>query len=723
MAIRRFWWVSALTLGIVMVLAQPVKRTGLPRLVNPLIGTDWVGNTYPGASVPFGMVQLSPDNGLPGWDRIAGYYYPDSTIAGFSHTHLSGTGAGDLYDISFMPMIQPALEAEKPLGLHARFSHADEEAHAGYYAVTLQPYDIRVELTATARMGIQRYTFHRSSGEASVILDLEKAMNWDKTDSVQIHVTDGRFISGFRYSDGWARRQRVYFYSRLSRVPKDYTLSRMKGILTLNYEVEAGDTLLIETAISGTSIADAKANFLAERSQSGFPDYLARAEHAWQRHLSTIELGSSATEEQQRIFYTALYHAQLCPTLYSNVDGSYLGPDRLVHRGEGAHYSTFSLWDTYRSAHPLYNIILPEASKNMVQSLIDFGQQNQGILPVWNMWASETDMMIGHHSLPVIMAALEGGVYKPRDPKALRALVLATLERQHYRAMDVYRRLGYVPSDVHRESLSLTLEYAYDDWAGARILELLGYAADAIPYHRSASNYRNLWDATSGFFRPRLLDGSFKDGFDPFAYTEDVTESNAYQYLWSLQHHPDSLVLLMGGAAALAKRLDTFFAEETPKYVDLPIFSTGMMGQYAHGNEPGHHVPYLYHYAKRPWQTVDVVHRILREQYDATPRGLCGNEDCGQMSAWYVLSAIGLYPLEGGADYLISTPLYEEVTLRPIGAKPFVIRAKNLSKANRYIQSVRLNGKPYHQMKLRLGDLRAGGELELIMGPTPTLWY
>lgn len=708
----------------------------LGQYVNPMIGTDWVGNTYPGASAPFGMVQLSPDNGLPGWDRIAGYYYPDSTIAGFSHTHLSGTGAGDMYDISFMPVIAPALVGEEPLGIHAKFSHETERAYAGYYAVKLEPYDIQVELTATEHIGVQRYTFERASDSAFVYLNLHKAMNWDRTLGTELRLSaDKRELRGTRLSDGWARGQAVHFYTRLSQAPEAVEIdtiaitgegqepTRWGYIAKLHYKVKAGDSLVIETALSGVSPEGAEANYRAER-QPSFDHYLKGSRLAWQKHLATIQLPDTTATDDKKVFYTALYHSLICPTIYSDTDGTYLGADRAKHTTKGKHYSTFSLWDTYRTAHPLYNIILPQESQDMTQSMVDFGVQNKGHLPVWSMWASETDMMIGHHSIPVIAAALSAGVYQPKDRETLLSALRTTLNRQGYRAMDEYRQYGYVPSDVHRESLSLTLEYAYNDWAGAKIFEALGLREEAKRYYDRSRNYRNLWDTERGFFRPRLKSGAFKPQFDEFAYTEDVTESNAYQYLWSVQHDIAGLIELMGGKDSLVRRLDAFFSAETPSHIELPIFSTGMMGQYAHGNEPGHHTAFLYHYADRPWRTTDRVHHILKTLYTNAPNGLCGNEDCGQMSAWYVMSAIGLYPVEASHEYLITSPLYPEVLISPRGAKPFRIKAQGLSAQRKYIKSVKLNGKAYTERSLPIQLIQAGGELELEMtDETGHCWY
>ena len=468
--------------------------------VNPFIGTDFTGNTYPGAQVPFGMVQLSPDNGLPGWDRIAGYFWPDSTIAGFSHTHLSGTGAGDLYDISFMPVMLPYREAEAPLGIHSKFSHEEESASAGYYKVRLSDYDIQVELTATPRCGVQRYTFPK--GDAAVFLNLRKALNWDATVDAHVEQVDSVTIRGYRFSNGWARGQRVFFCTRFSR-PLAMSLDTV-AILTegkrtgtsviarFDFQAEAGEQLVVSTALSGVSMDGAMRNLQAEVPEDDFDKCLAAAREAWDRQLGRIEVRCEDRDEKVK-FYTALYHAMLAPTLYSDVDGAYLGPDRQEHRTEGwDNYGTFSLWDTYRAAHPLYTLVAPERVDDMVNSFIAFYEQN-GRLPVWNMWASETDMMIGYHAVAVIADAYLKGIGGFDAEKALEACV-ATANLDDYRGIGAYKKLGYVPYDLKDPynaddwSLSKTLEYAYDDHCIARMAEKMGRTDIAEEFYRRAQN-------------------------------------------------------------------------------------------------------------------------------------------------------------------------------------------------------------------------------------------
>ena len=758
---RRLRALLGLGIGLLTTLALPAQRKQIvrpqyPRLsqrVNTLIGTDWVGNVYPGASAPFGMVQLSPDNGRAGWDYIAGYFYPDSTIAGFSHTHLSGTGAGDLYDISFLPVTLPALddrltrkpqagktgEEQAPIGIHARFSHATEVAKAGYYAVTLEPYDIRVELTATDRVGVQRYTFQKDADSVCIILNLNKAMNWDSLVTSDADAISPTQITGFRYSDGWARNQEVYFATKLSRpaariertdIP--YTLDTGQEcksvghgvILRLYYnKVRAGESITLCTALSGVSEAGALKNLQAEAPHTDFNRYRQAATQRWDKRLAQIRLSADTPDSLQTTFYTALYRAQICPTLYSDVDGRYLGADREIHQRAGGTYSTFSLWDTYRAAHPLYSILQPNLQRDFVQSLIDFGEQNEGHLPVWNMFASETDMMIGYHSVPVIVEAVLRGIYVPKDKAKLLSLLRTTAERKGYRGLDDYRKKGYVASDREDESVSKTLEYAYDDDAIARYAAWMGDREVEKIYRERARSYRHLWDEKTGFFRPRKSNGELDSVFDPFAYTKPFTESNAYHYLFSVQHDIDGLTKLMQGK--LGERLDEFFSSETPSHIELPIFSTGMIGQYAHGNEPGHHVIFLYNAARQPWKTTDLTHRVLKQLYTDKPAGLCGNEDCGQMSAWYVFASLGFYPVDPlSGRYELVTPLFRESTISLPNGRTLRLSAPELSEKKRYIKRVTINGRELRKSYITYDDVMQGGEIRFTLTDQPgSVWY
>ena len=634
--------------------SQERASTDYTQYVNPFIGTDFTGNTYPGAQAPFGMVQLSPDNGLPGWDRISGYFYPDSTIAGFSHTHLSGTGAGDLYDISFMPVTLPYKEAEAPLGIHSKFSHDDESATAGYYRVLLKDYNIHVELTATERCGIQRYTFPEA--RAAIFLNLKKAMNWDFTNDTQVEIVDSVTIQGYRFSDGWARDQHIYFRIRFSKpftsVQIDTTAIIKDGdhigtatIARFDFDTQKDEQIIVSTAISGVSTEGAAKNLLAEVPDDNFDKYRNLTRDNWNRQLSKIEIVSNNTDDKVN-FYTALYHSMIAPTIYSDVDGTYYGPDKKTHKTDGwVNYSTFSLWDTFRAAHPLFTYTEPERANDMVKSFIAFYEQNKR-LPVWNFYGSETDMMIGYHAVPVIVDAYLKGITDVDPEKALEACI-ATANIDNYRGIGMYKKLGYVPYNIadsynaENWSLSKTLEYAYDDYCIAKMAEKMGKKEIADEFYKRSLNYKNLYNPATSFMQPKDDKGNFIKNFSPDEYTPHICESNGWQYFWSVQQDIDGLIALTGGKERFAQKLDSMFTYHPSADDELPIFSTGMIGQYAHGNEPSHHVIYLYNAVEQPWKTQQYAAKVMHELYQNSPAGLCGNEDCGQMSAWYVFSAMG----------------------------------------------------------------------------------
>ena len=704
------------------------------RYVNPFIGTDFTGNTYPGATVPFGMVQLSPDNGTPGWHRISGYYYPDSTIAGFSHTHLTGTGAGDLYDIMYMPVTNPYREAKDSiLGIYSMFDHADEEAVAGYYRVKLADYGITVELTATERCGIQRYTFPEAS--SSVFLNLKKAMNWDATVDSHIEVVDSVTLRGYRYSTGWAADQRVYFYAKLSRPFDDVEIQSVpvsvgEGqtgagcVARLDYETAEGEQLVIRTALSGTSMEGAQRNFEAEATGEDFDAYVAAARGKWNTELGKIVVDSD-DEDLKTCFYTALYHTMTAPTISSDVDGTYRGVDKQLHKAEHVTYGTFSLWDTYRAEHPLLTILHPERVNDMVKSFLDHYDQF-GRLPVWNFYSNETDMMIGYHSVPVIVDAYMKGIGDFDAQKALDACI-ATANKDDYRGIGFYKAHGYVPAYTEPDkwenwSLSKTLEYAYDDWCIALMADSLGREDVAAEFYARSQNYRNVYNPATTFMQPRNERGEFVTPFNPDDYTEDICESNAWHYFWSVQHDIDGLIGLVGGAGRFEQKLDSMFTYAPHSDSELPIFSTGMIGQYAHGNEPSHHVAYLYNYVGKPWKAQEILAEIMHELYLNAPHGLCGNEDCGQMSAWFVLSAMGFYPVNPvGMTYDLGTPLFPRVEVSLPDGKTFTVVAKGLTKDNVYVRSVTYNGQPLDRLTITHDMIMSGGELVFEMAAEPAV--
>lgn len=732
---------TALCLYALMVACTPPtpkEDTDLTLFVNPFIGTDFTGNTYPGAQAPFGMVQLSPDNGLPGWDRISGYFYPDSTIAGFSHTHLSGTGAGDLYDISFMPVTLPYAEAEEPLGIHSKFSHSDEQAFAGYYRVRLTDYNINVELTATDRCGIQRYTFPEA--QSAVFLNLKKAMNWDATCDSYIEIVDSVTVRGYRFSDGWARGQRVFFCSRFSKpfaqVYLDTTpivgKQQQTGtayIARFDFNTKENEQLVVSTALSGVSMEGAARNLLAEVPDDNFNAYLVQTRQKWNHELGKIKIQTSDIDDKVN-FYTAMYHAMLAPTIYSDADGAYYGPDRQVHKANGwINYSTFSLWDTYRAAHPLYTYTNPDRVNDMVKSLIAFYEQS-GRLPVWNFYGSETDMMIGYHAVAVIADAYLKGIGDFDAEKALEACI-STANTDAYRGIGQYKSLGYVPYNIEDSynsenwSLSKTLEYAFDDYCIAMMAQKMGKTAVTNEFLLRSRNYENVYNPATGFMQPRNDKGNFLPNFNPDDYTEHITESNGWQYFWSVQHDINGLIGLTGGKERFAQKLDSMFTYDPDKQSELPIFSTGMIGQYAHGNEPSHHVIHLFNAVDQPWKTQEYVAKVMNELYKHTPSGLCGNEDCGQMSAWYVFNAMGFYPVDPiSGRYEIGTPLFPEIKLYLSNGNIFTVRAPQVNKENIYIQAVKINNVSYDKSYITHKQIISGATIEFEMSnkPCPPWW-
>ncbi|MBQ4161875.1 MAG: GH92 family glycosyl hydrolase [Parabacteroides sp.] len=733
-----FLWVVVLMVLAACTSEKKWELVNYSHYVNPFIGTDFTGNTYPGTQLPFGMVQLSPDNGLPGWDRISGYFYPDTTIAGFSHTHLSGTGAGDLYDISFMPVTRPYKEAPAPLGIYSTFSHEKETASAGYYWVRLEDYHIDVELTVTARCGIQRYTFPKA--EASVFLNLKKAMNWDFTLDSYVEVLDSMTIRGYRISQGWSPLQHVYFETHFSKPFAGYYIDTTaiwnndKGrigtayVARFDFDTAENEKILVKTGISGVSMEGARKNLLAEAKSDDFSFYRKQAEKVWNGELSKIEVKSSNRDDLVK-FYTALYHTMLAPTMYEDVDGRYYGADQQIHQSEGwNNYSTFSLWDTYRAAHPLFTYTQPERTNDMIKSFLSFYDQ-YGALPLWNLYGWETNMMIGYHAVPVIVDAYLKGIGDFDPEKALEACI-ATANRDDYQGIGEYKKLGYVPaySDSAKWqswSLSKTLEYAYDDYCIALMAEKMGKKDVAEEFYKRARNYKNVYNPLSSFMQPRNEKGDFIEDFNPDDYTEDICESNGWQYFWSVPHDLDGLIGLLGDKERFAEKLDSMFTYVPEQGKELPIFSTGMIGQYAHGNEPSHHVIYLFNKINQPWKTQEYVAKVLHDFYLNAPDGICGNEDCGQMSAWFVFSSMGFYPVDpASGKYEIGTPLFSEVKMHLNNGKTFTVLAPNVSHTRIYVQSVRLNGAPYEKSYITHEQIMNGDTLFLEMGDKRgSVWY
>jgi predicted alpha-1,2-mannosidase len=706
----------------------------LTQYVNPFMGTDGPGNTYPGATVPFGMVQLSPDIGLSGWDRIAGYFYPDTIITGFSHMHLTGTGAGDLYDILLTPInsISSKTLVENGNRPYSLFSHDQEHAEPGYYQVFLQDPGINAELTATDRCGIHQYTFPQDS-LSGFIIDLGYSLNWDTPVKTHIQIEDDQTIVGYRFSKGWAPDQRVFFVAQFSNpfesaklyngddlIPDKQTTGRFTKIKTC-FKTAHNEKIMVKVGLSTASIEGARAAIENEAHSWNFKDLRAMASQKWEDEFQKINIKSS-NEKWKRTFYTTLYQTMLAPTLLSDANGEYKGADGEYHTADGYNkYDTFSLWDTFRAAHPLYTIMHPERVSDMIQSMLSHYEQT-GLSPVWSMQGNETNMMIGYHAVPVIVDAYLKGIGGYDPELAYAACKSNAMSKDH--GIGEYRQLGYVPiSEDHENwSVSKTLEYAYDDWCIAQFAKALGKTEDYDFFTNRANNWKNHYDSISTFMRPKYANGQFITSFIPKEYTNHFCESNAWHYFWFVPHNIEGLIQQTGGIPAFENKLDSLFTYAPEEGDKLPIFSTGMIGQYAHGNEPSHHVAYLYNFINKPWKTQERVRQILETQYQPVPNGHCGNEDCGQMSAWYVFSSLGFYPVNpANGLYHIGTPLWEEATIRLPNEKKFNIKCHNLSKENLYIQSVKLNGTELERGIVTHQQILDGGELVFHMSSTPNM--
>lgn len=699
----------------------------LTKYVNTFIGTDGPGNTYPGAVAPFGMVQLSPDNGLPGWDRIAGYFWPDSTIAGFSHTHLSGTGAGDMYDLLVMPVNSRFSESLTPEGdyrPYSKFSHEREEASPGYYKVDLLNSGITAELTATKRVGFHRYTFP-SDDKSQIILDLGYKLNWDNPYDTQLIIENDSTISGYRKSNGWARDQHVYFVMQFSKAFQNAELfegtdlkdskevKAAKTKIVTSFPTKEDEQILVKVALSSASVEGAKKNLAAELTTWDFDATVKSADQEWEQLLSQIEITGS--DYQKEVFYTNLYHLYLTPSILTDVDGMHKGADGEYHKAEGfERYDTFSLWDTYRTAHPLYTILCSDKVEDFIKSFLAHYDET-GLLPVWSMAGNETNMMIGYHAVPVIVDAYFKGIEMDAE-KAFKACKESAMEEG--REIEEYMHLGYVPTDAEGEnwSVSKTLEYAYDDWCVAQFAKALNKQDDYKYFFKRGENWKNLYDSKSTFFRPKDEHGKFVPHFVAKEYTNYFCESNAWQYFWYVPQDIPEFIATVGKEKFVAK-LDSMFTYYPTEDDKLPIFSTGMIGQYAHGNEPSHHVAYLFNHIGQPEKTQEMVRRIITSQYTNKPDGYCGNEDCGQMSAWLIMSSLGMYPTNpANGIYDITSPSIEKAVIQLPNGKLFTVSTENQGEQNHYIQKMFLNGEEYNQLTISHQQIMQGGELKFILG-------
>lgn len=683
--------------------------------VNPFIGTGFHGHTYPGATTPFGMVQLSPDTRAGNWDACSGYHYSDTTIDGFSHTHLSGTGCADLADILFHPTTREIVIRDGECVLQPYFfSHDDERASCGYYAVTLPDVKIGVELTAAPRTGVHRYTF-AGKGPRQVIVDLLHTVAEEKIDLRELRRTAPAELAGMRRTQGWVPDQYVFFAARFSEPFADVQLlGDRQAVLTFAPDVR---TLTIAVGLSSVSVENARMNSLAEVPELDFDAVHACAVGQWREALGDITVEGGSRDEMTN-FYTAQYHTKLTPNLMSDVNGEYRRHDQTVARmpeGE-SYYSTFSLWDTFRAWNPLQTLVDTALVNDMIRSMLDMYDAT-GELPIWPLASGETGTMIGYHAVSVIADAYLKGIRGYDAGKALEAMIRSS--NINKKGSDYYTAQGYIPSNIKRESVSCTLEYAYDDWAIARMAQAMGRDDVFGEYAQRALNYVHVFDGSTCFFRGRRSDGNWSEPFEEFATGRDYTEATPWHYRFFVPHDVNGLIQLFGSREAFVREVDRLFTLESDE-MQLDVSDvTGLMGQYAHGNEPSHHMAYLYNYVGQPWKTQELTRRLLHEMYAPTPEGIIGNEDCGQMSAWYVFSSLGFYPVcPGSNEFALTAPQFPKAVVRLANGRTLTVTADN-PRRSVYIASVTLDGKPIDRNYITYDELMQGGELHFVLQPRP----
>lgn len=747
-----------------------LEELDLIQFVDPMIGTAKMGHTYPGATAPFGSIQLSPDTdtipyAVEGqynpdvYKYCAGYQYDDPTIVGFSHTHFSGTGHADLGDFLLMPTVgklqlNPGTASDSSSGYRSAFSHDNEEAQAGYYSVLLEDYNIKAELTATTRVGMHQYTFPESD-QARIIFDLTSGIyNYEgKNIWTFLRVENDTLVTGYRQTNGWARTRKVFFAMTFSKPIESYGRNKLPAQVyrgfwrkfdqTENFPELAGENLKvffnfktidnervkIKFSISPVSTQGAINNIQEEVPHWDFEKVKSQTQEQWNSELNRIQI-KPLDQDEMINFYTAMYHAFLGPTVYMDVDGKYRGLDRNIYQAEDfVNYTSFSLWDTYRALHPLFNVIQPRRNADMITSMLEHQKQSvHGMLPIWSHYANENWCMIGYHSVSVIADA----IVKGNTGFDLDAALLASVETAkvpYYDGLDYYMDLGYVPEDKNGASVSKTLEYAYDDWAIAQAANALGNTSVYEEFAQRSENYKNVFDTISGFMRPKLSDGSFKKEFDPMdTHGQGFIEGNSWNYSLYVPHQPDTMIAMMGGKDAFVNRLDSLFTMELPdKYFanTEDISREGIIGNYVHGNEPSHHVVYLYNWTNAPWKSQDKIRMILKAMYKPTEDGLGGNDDFGQMSAWYIFSALGFYPVAPGSpQYALGSPAVRNAKIQLESGKVFEVVVEKQSAENVYIDKVYLNGEPLHTPFIYHTDIVNGGRLEFLMTNQPNKgWY
>lgn len=724
MNLSRIFLIAALGLASC---AQPAADDNLTRYVDPRIGTGGHGHVFVGANVPFGLVQLGPTSIPQAWDWTSGYHESDSTVIGFSHTHLSGTGIGDLFDVTVMPVVGEVTcargtEEDPASGLWSYADRTKEVVRPGYYSVPLVRYGITAEMTATSRVGFHRYTFP-AADDAAVIFDLENGGCWDKATETHIEPSGDSRLVGWRYSSGWAKDQRVWFVAEFSR---PFTSFEQVGehYARVNFATAEGEQLMLKVALSPVSIEGAEANLAAELPGWDFDATAAAADAAWNAQLAKVKV-TTQDEVARRIFYTGLYHTMVAPSEFCDENGDYRGADGAVHHNPGhTTYTTFSLWDTYRAAMPLMTILHPDRMPDIVNTMLAIADE-QGRLPVWHLWGNETDCMVGNPGIPVVADAIVKGIEGFDRERAFEAIRRTAMNPD--RGNGLRMKYGYIPCDLFNEAVAYDMEYALADGAAARAAEALGRGEDARYFTERSHSYRNYFDPSTGFMRGRDSRRGWRTPFNPFASThraDDYCEGNAWQYTWLAPHDVAGLESCFGSRARMLGKLDSLFtvssviegAETSP---DI----SGLIGQYAHGNEPSHHILYLYTMLGQPWKTAEKVREVLTTLYHDQPDGLSGNEDVGQMSAWYILSSLGMYEVEpAGGRYWFGSPLFDRAEIAVPGGT-FTIVAENNSSENKYIRRVWLNGRPYTKPWIGHDEVMAGGELRFEMDDEPHVWY
>ena len=707
--------------------SEETPEEPLTQYVNPLIGSGGHGHVFVGASVPFGMVQLGPTSINQTWDWCSGYHQDEATVIGFSHTHLSGTGIGDLFDVTVMPVTGEVTYArgtveEQNSGMWSPADRTQEKAEPGYYSVPLTRYGIKAEMTATARVGLHRYTFPEAE-DAAIVIDLQNGGCWDQTTEASMQAEGNNRIVGYRYSKGWAKNQRIYFVAEFAKPFESFELKGEQDMYgRASFSTAAGEEVMLKVAISPVSIEGAKLALEKELPGWDFAAVQTAAVEQWEKELARIRIESDS-KEQKEIFYTAMYHAMIAPMLFSDVNGDYRGADDKVYNSDKPRYTCFSLWDTYRAKQPLMTIIQPEKAGEFVATMVDICDK-QGDLPVWHLWGNETDCMVGDPGIPVVADAIVKGI-EGFDREAAFAAIKKTAAVEE-RGKEFRHKHGYIPCDLFTEAVAFDMEYALADGAAANAAKALGKDADYEHFTKMSHSYRKFFDKETGFVRGVDENGKFRTPFNPYFSAhraDDYCEGNAWQYTWLVPHDLGGYIDLFGSKEACLVRLDSLFLAPSTVEGDPSPDISGMIGQFAHGNEPSHHILYLYTMMGQPQKTAKWVREVMTTQYRNDFDGLSGNEDMGQMSAWYIMSAMGFYEVEpASARYWFGSSLFDRAELTVKGGK-FVIETVNNSDTNIYIKSIKLNGTPYELPYMNHRDIAKGGTLTIEMSDTPTVWY